>query len=242
MPGFGPQSASMIQRFGLLSKNLEIAKTVKKCENEQEYRIDGLVNNKCVYIFSLTEKFLLYGLENREDGYIVRPEIDPLFSGRITKCLQKVTSSSKVEYGFFRAKIIRRENEAILLKFEMGFAQKYMPKLISYATGFDYNHTIFKLFSSQPLSLHKGKKLNVGIIFFYKNFMLEKEVRLFLETLAQNACVIEMKEYDQESNGNHGLAMKKQYNGHVILIHKDYGILKSHMQKILIKSAHMYQE
>lgn len=241
-PGLTPQAASKIQGPNFLANILQIEKKIKVFKNEQEYRVDGLVYNKNVCIFSLTEDFLLAGLENREEGYIVRAAIDPLFSKKIIDCLQKVIGASKLEYGFFYAKIKHRTNEIILLKFEMGFAQHHMPKLISHATGVDYNHTIYKLFSSQPLSLHKGKKSNVGIIFFCKKFMRKKEVKRSLETLAQNVSVIEIQEYDQITTCNQEVSQGMQTEGHVILMHEDYGTLKNHMQKILTKSGQGSQE
>lgn len=234
-PGLTPQAACKIQEYNFLPNNLEIKGITKECGNEEEYRVDGLVSKKNVYIFSVTERFLLDELENREGGYIIRSEIDSLFLGKIIDCLQRVASISKLGHGFFHAKIKWTEGEVTLLRFKMEFAQKYMPKLVSHATGISYNHTVYKLFSSQPLSLHQVKKLNVGIIFFYKKFMRAKQIMQYLENLAQNACVIEIKEYDKGNALDQRLSL--EHKGHVILIHEDYGILKDHIEKILIQSG-----
>lgn len=233
-PGLNPQAVHEIQKDKFLSNRSSIEKERKYFEHKEEYRIDGLVNKKNVYILSVTEKLFFTELENSEEVYIVRAEIDPLIFRKITDFLQKVTSDLKVDYGFFYAQINHQDREIILLKFKMGFAKKHMSKLISHATGIAYNHLVYKLFSSQSLSLHTGKKLNVGIIFFYKNFMRGKAVKQLLED--KNGCVIEIKDYDQVSIFDHSLSQKNSYKGYVLLKHEDYGILKDHIEKILLKS------
>ncbi len=57
----------------------------------------------------------------------------------------------------------------------------------------------------------------------------------YLENLAQNARVIEIKEYDKRNAFDQRLSL--EHKEHVILIHEDYGILKDHIEKILIKSG-----
>lgn len=205
-----------------------------KSETKNEYRIDGLINNNKMFLFSVTEKIFLTELKHKEEGYIIRADIDPIELERMMNCLQNVISNLKIGYGFFYAHINQKNGEVILLNFKLGFAETYMSKLISYVIGIPYNSLIYKLFSSQPLSLHAGKKSNVGIIFFYRKLMKEKKIK---EILSPHGFLIEIKEYVKEQVSDQSFSEDISCKAYVILKHENYVILKERMEKILIKSA-----
>jgi hypothetical protein len=78
----------------------------------------------------------------------------------------------------------------------------------------------------------------VAIIFFYRNFMRRKAVKQLVED--PNSCVIEIKDYDKVSIFDQRLSQEKLYKGYVLLKHEDYGILKDHIEKILVKPGENY--
>jgi hypothetical protein len=95
-----------------------------------------------------------------------------------------------------------------------------IPKLIGYAMGIDYYDNTLKVFSKQPLSLHKTQHLHAGVIFFYDP---PPEINL------NNPFIKEIKAYDNEMAN---FSFEKKRIGHAILLHDDDENLKKQMVAI----------
>jgi hypothetical protein len=229
--GLNPETALKMESYHFVPYTLQLNQKEPKIA-PQHYRVDGFIKNKTVYILSFTEKILSPEPAHPERGYIIRAELEPTLSLNILTCLENFSSAFKIDHGFFSAKVKVTSQEITLLKFKMNIAKKNLSALISRVTGIDYYLTIYKFFSSQPFSCQKEKKLNVAVLFFYKNFMKKRKLMQTLKDLSQQSHVLEMREYAQDQSS----VLSKEKEGHVILIHEDYKTLTQHVQEIVEQS------
>lgn len=231
-PGLRSEIALKVERKDILQALSQNSYTGEVGMDEQEYHIKGLVKNRIVRIFIFTENLVFPESNFIDLGYIVRSKIDQIHFKKINNYLQDVVSALKLDYGFFNATVKMSEKSISLSNFTMGFAKDFMPTLIHYATGIDYSDRVFELFSNQPVSFHRTKKLNAGIIFFYKKPMKKQNLASYISELEQNPVVLEAKEYRREHGCTQHLSAKTQKIGHAILVHQDYKILKQHIKEI----------
>lgn len=197
----------------------------------KEYSIEGFLKNHTVHIISMTEKFFSFessGLMKK--GQIVASEIDSELFTMIAPYLKKVTSVLDLNDGPFQAQVKLSEKGPFLIEIAMRFADSYIPKLIEYATSIDYYDNALKLFSGQPLSLHKTQRLNAGISFFYASSIAKICTKAYFDTLMKHPYTKETKVCNKPeervlkgSQGNRKL-------GYAIFLHKDYRVLKRHME------------
>lgn len=185
------------------------------------YSVEGFLKNNLVSVVSVTEKILPSAFDLTPIGYIVRSENEKILF-YIESYLKHVLSALKLNYGPFHADIKLSEKGPLLTEIFIGLPKNQVSKIISYATGIDYYDNVLKLFSNQPLSLQKTKRLNAGFAFLYTSNALE--------VFRESPYVTELKTYDKREEP---LPFIKQKFGHAFLLHKDYEILKQQFIELL---------
>ncbi len=197
----------------------------------KEYSVEVFSRNNIVSLVSFTEKVLSLEFDSIKERHIIRSEIEPTLLGRIEPYLNKVILALKLNHGLFHAKVRLSTRGPLLMKIEMGPPEAHIPKLIGYATGIDYYDNILRLLSGQPFSLQRTRYLNAGITFLYHSNVNKFCTHGYFKTLRDNSCVMETKAYYRQEDGISDFSVGKKV-GHVILLHKDYEILKQKMAEV----------
>lgn len=206
---------------------------VEKYIEGREYSVEGFLKNNSLQIISITEKICCPESNLLVKGYLVRPDIDFNLLIQIEPYLLRVISALKLNYGPFYAKIRLSKKGPLLIKITVCLLKDPIPKLIGYAMGIDYYDNTLKVFSKQPLSLHKTQHLHAGVIFFYDP--PPPEINL------NNPFIKEIKAYDNEMTS---FSCEKKRIGHAILLHDDDESLKKQMVAVdpTINLTHPFYE
>lgn len=133
------------------------------------YSMEGIIKNKNIMFFSMTEKIFSDQSEFIEIGHIVNPPMDIKLRKRIQNYIEQVIVALEMNYCPFQVKIkINQYGEPLLMGVVARLAEDKIGDLVNLSRGINYYDHVYAAYLGEDLPSQQMDNVMAGIRFFYR--------------------------------------------------------------------------